>query len=350
MLAENSRARFGRVARGIVIVAAAGLLTTVTVVGDARADPADSADAVLKQYRELSHKAEEASEASAAAQIDLRKKTTAKRAADAALVAAKNQVAGLVSRRDALQTQVDALVRANYMGGRTNRLYALLVSDSPQQMLDQMSTLDFINRDVAGTVKAFVTVEKAADVAEKSAESAASAANTAADQAQQVQTDWQRKKAQLAMDIVRVKAMYDSLTGAQRSALVGPVVPFDPRLVPKGTSPQLVAVQAALSRIGDTYIWGATGPSQFDCSGLMMWAYRQAGVSLPRTSQAQLAGGRPVSRDQLQPGDLIIYYSSASHVGMYIGNGFVVHAPTFGVPVQVVPIDRAGPYDAAVRY
>ncbi len=350
MPAFVNRKKFNGVARSLVAAATVATLAVGAVVADAGADPATDTDSVLKQYKQLSHQAEVADEASAAAQVDVTRKTAAKRAADIALTSAQHQVAIVTAQRDALQQDVDAVVRANYMGGRTNRLFALLVSDSPQQMLDQMTALDFISRDVARTVAAFVRSKRAADVAENVAAQAERDAASAAAQAQQVSADWQRKKTQLAMDIIRVKAMYDSLTGAQRSALVGPTVPFDPRLIPRGTSPQLVAVQAALSRIGDPYSWGATGPGQFDCSGLMMWSYRQAGVSLPRTSQAQLAGGQPISRAQLQPGDLIIYYSSASHVGMYIGNGFVVHAPTFGVPVQVVPIDRAGPFEAAVRY
>lgn len=329
------------------------MLVTGTVVGSAAADPSGSSsdpNAVLRHYKDLARKAEQANEASVAAQVDYDKKAAAKKATQAAVAAAQRDVSTVTAERDALQSRVDSVVRANYEGGRTNRLFALLVSDSPQQMLDQMSTLDFLSRDVANTVRRFAAVKSRALQAQQKAQQATAAATTAAADALEVRDDWARKRAALAMDAARVKAVYDSLTNAQRSALIGPTVPFDPRLVPKGSSPQLVAVQAALSRIGDPYEWGGTGPSQFDCSGLMMWSYQQAGKSLPRTSQAQLAGGQQISRNQLQPGDLVIYYSSASHVGMYIGNGYVVHAPTFGVPVQVVPVDRAGPFDAAVRY
>lgn len=109
-------------------------------------------------------------------------------------------------------------------------------------------------------------------------------------------------------------------------------------------------VAAALSRIGDTYQWGATGPNSFDCSGLVQWSYAQGGVNVPRTSQAQAAGGQRVARDQLQPGDIIVYYPDASHVALYVGDGQVVHASTYGVPVAQVPIDGAGPYNQARRY
>ncbi|MFD9354205.1 NlpC/P60 family protein [Streptomyces sp. NPDC060031] len=98
------------------------------------------------------------------------------------------------------------------------------------------------------------------------------------------------------------------------------------------------AVMAARSAVGRPYVWGSTGPSGFDCSGLMVWSYRQAGVSLPRTSQAQRYAGRRVPLSQAQPGDLVTYRSDASHVGMYVGNGQVVHAPYPGARVRYDPV------------
>ena len=77
-----------------------------------------------------------------------------------------------------------------------------------------------------------------------------------------------------------------------------------------------------------------------------MWAYQQAGIALPHSSQALASGGMPVSRDQLQPGDVVNFYSDASHTGLYVGNGMVVHASTYGVPVKVVPLDGAALYNA----
>ena len=119
---------------------------------------------------------------------------------------------------------------------------------------------------------------------------------------------------------------------------------------PGGTGEGEIAVQAALTRVGSPYSWGAAGPSAFDCSGLVMWAYQQAGISLPHSSQALASGGTPVSRDQLQPGDVVNFYSDASHTGLYVGNGMVVHASTYGQPVKVVPLDGAGPFYNARRY
>ena len=104
-------------------------------------------------------------------------------------------------------------------------------------------------------------------------------------------------------------------------------------------------IQAALSRIGSPYVWGGSGPNQFDCSGLVMWSFQQAGISLPHSSQALAQGGQPVSRDQMQPGDLVTYYSDASHVAIYIGDGMMVHASTYGTPVRVAPVDNAPIYN-----
>lgn len=93
------------------------------------------------------------------------------------------------------------------------------------------------------------------------------------------------------------------------------------------------AVRAALSRLGRPYVWGATGPDQFDCSGLVQWAYAQAGVHLDRTTYQQINDGVPVPRAQVQPGDLV--FPHAGHVQMAIGNNLVVEAPYSGASVRI---------------
>ncbi|MGW4720302.1 C40 family peptidase [Nocardia sp. NPDC004260] len=98
-----------------------------------------------------------------------------------------------------------------------------------------------------------------------------------------------------------------------------------------------IALDAALSKVGSPYVYGAAGPDAFDCSGLVQWSYRQAGIELPRTSGAQLAAGSPVSLDDLRPGDLVSFYGGG-HSGLYAGDGNVVHASTSGQPVKVAPI------------
>ncbi len=108
------------------------------------------------------------------------------------------------------------------------------------------------------------------------------------------------------------------------------------------------AVAYAKSQIGKSYVYGAAGPDSFDCSGLTMAAWSQAGVSLPHSSSAQYSAGQQISESELQPGDLVFYYSPISHVGMYIGDGQIVNALNPGSGVQVSGLHDM-PYSGAVR-
>ncbi|MGY1601634.1 NlpC/P60 family protein [Geodermatophilus sp. SYSU D00815] len=109
------------------------------------------------------------------------------------------------------------------------------------------------------------------------------------------------------------------------------------------------AVDTALAQQGKPYAWGGAGPSSFDCSGLVQYAYEAAGVSLPHSSRTLSTMGTPVDRGSLQPGDLVFFYSSVSHVGIYIGNGQMVHSSTYGKPVSVVDVDSMPSYNSARR-
>ena len=108
------------------------------------------------------------------------------------------------------------------------------------------------------------------------------------------------------------------------------------------------AVQYAMAQVGDAYVYGAMGENAFDCSGLTMRAWAQAGVSLPHSSSAQFGSGPRIAASDLQPGDLVFYYSPISHVGMYIGNGLIVHAANPGTGVAVSGL-YSMPYVGAVR-
>ncbi len=127
----------------------------------------------------------------------------------------------------------------------------------------------------------------------------------------------------------------------------GDTVAAAPAAAPNGAAQ--TAVDTALAQRGDMYLYGATGPDRFDCSGLTSYAYKAAGVSIPRTSSAQSTFGTPVSKADLQPGDLVFFYSPVSHVGMYIGNGQMVHSSSSGKPVSVVSLDSMSGYAGASR-
>ena len=115
-----------------------------------------------------------------------------------------------------------------------------------------------------------------------------------------------------------------------------------PPLPPPPPPPSVgeTALAAARTALGTPYAWGGTGRGGFDCSGLVQWAFRQAGVTLPRTSQTQSTVGQPVSRADLRPGDLVFFYSQVSHVGIYVGDGQVLHAPQTGEVVKISPLAR----------
>jgi len=109
-----------------------------------------------------------------------------------------------------------------------------------------------------------------------------------------------------------------------------------------------IALRYALSKVGDPYVWGAAGPSAFDCSGLVVWAYAQEGISVPHYTGSLWNMGYHVSRAGLQPGDLVFFFADISHVGIYIGKGLMVDAPQTGKPVQVQAVFW-GQYAGAVR-
>jgi cell wall-associated NlpC family hydrolase len=122
------------------------------------------------------------------------------------------------------------------------------------------------------------------------------------------------------------------------------------------TGPQLTAaLRAAESRRGLPYTWGATGPAAFDCSGLVQWAFAQAGVSMPRVAADQARAGPAVPVSQLLPGDLLFYHTDPtdpgyiSHVAIYLGNGWMIQAPQPGMDVQVVPASFGSQFAGAIR-
>ena len=108
-------------------------------------------------------------------------------------------------------------------------------------------------------------------------------------------------------------------------------------------------VDTALAQQGKAYVWAGAGPNVYDCSGLTQFALAAAGVSLPHSSRVQSTMGSPVARADLQPGDLVFFYSPVSHVGIYIGNGQMVHAPTFGDVVKIAGVDSMGGYSHGMR-
>lgn len=148
-------------------------------------------------------------------------------------------------------------------------------------------------------------------------------------------------------EVARVKQQYDRLSPAEQDSLSGESSNVGSIA---GAGAAVQAVNAALGKQGSPYVFGAKGPSQFDCSGLVQWSYKQAGVDVPGSTKSQVSEGRGVSRSDLRPGDVVFYYSSASHNAMYIGGGKVVHAPTEGQDVTVEELDEIGDVNSIRRF
>ncbi|MEX0580765.1 MAG: peptidoglycan hydrolase RipC [Mycobacterium sp.] len=344
--------------------AAAGIVALTCIgIPAAVADPAQDA---VAQLGELSRQAEQLTESMHAAQLDLDTKVQVQTAAQAAH---GDDIAALDvanHRLASFQGAVNSLAASVYMGGRTDGMNAILTASSPQGLIDKMAVQKVMGTEMAAQMSGFrLLTEEAIAIEAASAKSAADA-KIAADEAAAVRADLQRRQSQLQVKIAAVKSQYQTLAPVQRAALAAPGTPPPavlaapaPESAPSsdimalaavpspsvGSSAGATAVQAALTRIGSPYVWGGGGPSSFDCSGLVQWAFQQAGVFLPHSSYALAAGGQPVSVDQMQPGDVVTQYSDASHVGIYVGDGLMVHASTYGIPVRVESVYNSPIYN-----
>jgi cell wall-associated NlpC family hydrolase len=262
-------------------------------------------------------------------------------AAAAAAAAAEAQ-----SALTALEPQLRAIAETGFTG-MSGQMAAFLTSDSAEDLVQQMTTLDVIASHAD-------TVVAAADAAQDLAEAAQAEADAAAALAQAGLAELEAQKAELQRQTAEYQASFDRLTAEEQAtvaAAVGGRSIAAPDLASLGLDPSAAAatvISTALSKVGSPYAWGASGPDSFDCSGFTSYAYAAIGVSLPHSSSAQSGVGRSVSRSELQPGDLVFFYSPISHVGLYIGNGMMVHARTYGSPVAVVSVDQSG-YAGASR-
>jgi cell wall-associated NlpC family hydrolase len=264
-------------------------------------------------------------------------------AADAAAQAAAAQAAV-----DAYGPQLRAIAQSGVTGHTQSRLAAFLTSQSASDLVDQMATLDMIASHVEGVISAVASAQAQADAAQ-------AAADQAQAQAQASLAQLQDQQQQLQQQVDQYQADFQRLSAAEQrevtTALGGPSLAAPDADVIVSSAPNEVvatAIRTALAQVGKPYVFGAAGPNGFDCSGLTMFAYAAAGISLPHSSSSQSRLGIAVSRSDLQPGDLVYFYSPVSHVGLYIGNGMMVHARTFGRPVAVTSVDQAG-YDGARR-
>lgn len=248
------------------------------------------------------------------------------------LAAKKKQADELQKKIKPLQIQIDlAMDRVSefaarsYKGGSPSVFNAILTNGKPTHLADQLELLDQFARRQARDVQAVVDLKN--EYAAKKAP------------LDDLIVELTSTEAQLAAKAKEIDAEVDRLQDLRLEAYgstntLGSLRPAPcPATYPGGAAGK--AVTFACAQIGKPYVWGSAGPGSYDCSGLTLAAWAQAGVSLPHNAARQRQVTANVSRDELRPGDLIFYYSGLSHVGMYVGNGWIVHASQAGEPVQM---------------
>ncbi|MBG0855973.1 C40 family peptidase [Streptomyces spinoverrucosus] len=249
-----------------------------------------------------------------------------------------------------LRDGLGSMASAQYRSGGIDPALQLFLSADPDDYLDKASTLDQLSAQQVEALKKIQ--EKQRELAQERAEASDKLKDLAT-----TRTELGKKKSEVQGKLAEAQKLLNSLTAAEKAALAAEeerASRASERTALGGSNAPATgrassAYGAAQSKIGSPYVYGASGPSSFDCSGLTSWAFAQAGIQIPRTSQAQAnAGTRIYSQSDLQVGDLVIFYGDLHHVGFYAGNGQVLHAPRSGTVVRYESINNM-PYQFGVR-
>lgn len=305
----------------------AGALVAVSVAPHAmpvaHADPEPSTRQLRSKALKLADDLEKLTEQYNGLKVKL---AQSERAAKVAAANAKRQEKTL----QGLRAKVSSLAATSYMQGGSDPTVSFVASQDPQAVLDQAATLHYFAKRDSTRVLDLMQAMQAAERARKSAESRAK-------QVKQLRKDLDEQRTKVTETYEKVRGKLVKRDPTQLAKL--PVV---------GTGKAAQALRAAMTKIGRPYVWGAAGPNSFDCSGLTMWAYKQVGINLPHYTGSQWTAGTHVPRDQLQPGDLVFFYPDLHHMGMYVGDGKMLHAPRTGDVVKIAPM-AGRPYAGAVR-
>jgi cell wall-associated NlpC family hydrolase len=315
------------VALGIALVAVATGLLSPAPAGAAPGSAA-AASALVRQAAEqlsvIDEQVREADETVAAQQ-------QAAATAAAAAVTAHAAVA-------TYEPQLRAIAQAGYTDKTQSRVAAFLTSQSAAELVQQMTTIDMIAEHTNAVISSVATAQAAADQAQAAADQAAATAQAGLEQLKGQQAEVKKRIAAYQADFARLSAAEQT---AVTTAVAGRAL-TPPRNLPLPPGAAGKAIATALAQVGDPYQNAAAGPDAFDCSGLTMYAYASAGLVLAHSSRSQSTMGTQVSRSELQAGDLVFFYTPISHVGLYIGDGMMVHARTYGSPVAVTSVDQRG--------
>ncbi|MEU9252792.1 NlpC/P60 family protein [Streptomyces sp. NPDC048270] len=331
----------GGTVRTAATLALAGAATATAFEGTSQADPRPTPAQVEAEVDRLYEEAEAATERYNGAK---EKADEAERALDGL----RDETARKTDQLNAARGTLGSLAATQYRRGSLGTAVQLAMAADPQEYLSQAS---FISRAGDRNAAGISSVRRRLDEVGKLKEQAS---GRLADLRAQ-RDELAGHKAEIEGKLATAKRLLAKLTAEQRAAYEARSGGAAPAARPQSAPPPpsdgsraARAVAFAHGAIGKPYVWGATGPGSFDCSGLTQAAWRSAGVSLPRTTYTQINAGRRVSRDQLAPGDLVFFYSGVTHVGLYIGNGQMIHAPRPGSTVRVAPIDSM-PWAGASR-
>ncbi len=284
----------------------------------------------------LYHQAEQASERYNDARIKLR-------SAKSRLAALNSDLRREEAALDAVRDQVAGALVAQYQTQGIGAAGQALLSDDPDAFLSGLTTVTAYNERQGAVLQQFSAQAKKLELRRQ-------AAKRQVDAIAEVESDLAKDKASIDKKAAEAKDLLGELETKERERLLaasraGGRVPLS-SVPASGRAKAVVAY--ALAQVGDAYVWGASGPNAFDCSGFTMMAWAQVGVGLPHSSGAQRGYGVSVSQSQLRPGDLVFYYQPTSHVAIYIGNGMIVHAANPGAGVRIDPLNHM-PYSGAVR-
>ncbi len=326
----NGRKRTASVLATLCIAAVSGSMLTASPTF---AEP--DIDDVQARVDTLYSQAEQASERYNDARIELEETRTRLAALRADLERQQEKV-------DAVRADVAAAVVSQYQGQALSSATQVLLSDDPDAFLDQLSTISGFNDQQAEVMASFAVQAEQLEMREAAAQRELDRIKETEQQLAEEKAEIDEKAAEADELLGRLEARAAAAAASRSTERAAPA----PAVSVSGRAG--AAVQYALAQVGKAYVYGAAGPSSFDCSGLTMMAWAQAGVSLPHSSSAQMSSGTPVSQSQLAPGDLVFYYSPVSHVGIYIGNGKIVDASNPRTGVRVAPVFSM-PYSGAVR-
>jgi peptidoglycan DL-endopeptidase CwlO len=315
----------------IVLVAALLLAgsTLLTVAGPAAAEPSSASD-LQRRLEGLNREADQQVEDYLQAKLAVARTRKSMRGMQQQLDDVRGQLAEA-------RASIAARAAVAYVQGPATDVASLLAASDPTDALERAQLLDLLATHDADQVLGARAIERSAearanDLAAVERKQAAILEQLAAGKAriEQLVTQTEQTLAQLRAAERRAAAASRPAPTAPPAASPAPTPP------PNAVSGNVGAViRYAYAQLGKPYQWGATGPGSFDCSGLTMMAWAQAGVSLPHSSRAQIGIGRQVTQSELQPGDLIFRYSPISHVSLYVGNGQQISATHSGSTVKL---------------